>query len=281
LHNKSLTFDTKSAINLLAEVLIGKHFTNAVVDTETSGLSATVDATLLDVLSSAAAFSVDVLFTFDVHVGVLDPGHNLFIGTHIGAEAIHSSSNKTLLDEFHGVLAGNALEFSLGKRARVNFDSTFATTERNISNSEFESHQTSEGLNFLQIDMVGVTSTTLAGKLVSWVLGSVAGNSVEVTVIAAQGDVEADHRLARLDVVQVLGVNTRLGGSRVIEQLHLFKETGLLVFVKTGASRSSDVSGESTALRLEQRCLLEVLDALHIVFCLVYDKNYVEICKRW
>jgi len=167
LDNKSLAFDTLSAIDLIAEVLISEHLTNAVVDTETSGLSTAIDTTLLDVLASAAAFSVNVLLALDVHVGILNPGHNLFVGAHIGTEAINSSSNKALLDELHSVLAGNALELSFGESARVNLDATLATTEGNIGNSEFEGHQTGKSLNFLQIDVVGVTSTTLAGKLVS------------------------------------------------------------------------------------------------------------------
>lgn len=76
----------------------------------------------------------------------------------------------------------------------------------------------------------------------------VAGDSIEGTIIAAEGNVETDNRLARLDIVQVLLVNAGLGSSRVVEKLNLFEETGLTVFIETRASRSGDItSGESTA----------------------------------
>jgi hypothetical protein len=60
----------------------------------------------------------------------------------------------------------------------------------------FESHEGSQGLNFLKIDMVRISGTTLAGKLVGRVLGSVACNSLKSTVVTAEGDVESDNSLA-------------------------------------------------------------------------------------
>ena len=122
---------------------------------------------LAEARASAAAFSVNVLLALDVHVGILDPGHNLFVGAHIGTEAINSSSNKALLDELHGVLTGDSL--NLGKRvlSGVNLDSTLGTTEGDIGDSKLEGHEGGEGLDFLKIDVIGVASTTLDGELMS------------------------------------------------------------------------------------------------------------------
>jgi len=63
----------------------------------------------------------------------------------------------------------------------------------------------------LEVDVVGVAGATLAGELMGGVLGSVASDGVEITVVATEGDVEADDRLARLDVLEVLRVNAGLG----------------------------------------------------------------------
>ena len=172
LNDEGLVLDAKGAVDHTAEVLVGEHLTDAVVYTETSGLSATVDATLLDEFASAAAFSIDVLLALDVHVGVLDPGHNLLVGAHIGAEAIDGSANKALLDELHSVLAGYTLKLTLRQVAGINFDATLAATEGNISNGEFEGHEAGKSLNLLEVNVVGVTSATLARKLVSGVLSS-------------------------------------------------------------------------------------------------------------
>ena len=81
------------------------------------------------------------MFSLDVHVGIFDPSHDLFVGSHIWAEAVDGSTDETLLDELHGVLASDALKLTLRKFTGVDLDSTLATTEWNISNGEFESHE--------------------------------------------------------------------------------------------------------------------------------------------
>jgi len=137
--------------------------------------------------------------------------------------------------------------------AGVNLDATLATTEGNIGNSELEGHQTGKSLNLLEVDVVGVASATLAGELVSGVLGSVAGDGVEVTVVTAERDVEADNGLAGLDVLEVLRVNASLGGGRVEEELNLLEETRLTMLVETGASGLGNLSSEGAGLEVEER----------------------------
>jgi hypothetical protein len=163
LDDEGFILNSKSAVYLLAVILVGKQFTDAVVYTETSGLSTTSDTSLSDELASAAALSVDVLFTLNVHVGVLDPSHNLLVGSHIGTKAIYGSTDETLLDELHSVLAGYTLKFGLRKKTGVDLDTSLASTEWNIGDSEFEGHKAGEGLNFLKIDVIGVSGSSLAG----------------------------------------------------------------------------------------------------------------------
>jgi hypothetical protein len=68
------------------------------------------------------------------------------------------------------------------------------------------------------------------------VLGSVAGNSSQFAVVHAEGDVESDHSLARLNHIKVLLLDTSLFCSVVEMKFDLFKETGLTVLIKTGTS---------------------------------------------
>jgi len=231
LNNEGLSLDANLAADLVAEGFVAEKLADAVVDTKTGRLGATVDTSLGDELSSAATLSVDVLFTSYIHVCVLNPGHDLLVGSHVGTEAIDSGTDKALLDEFHSVLASYTFKFGLGKGAGVNCNSTFASTEGNISNGKFESHKAGKSLNLLKIDVGRVTGTTLAGELVSRVLGTVAGDSVKVSVVTTEGDVESDDRVARLDHLKVLGIDSSFGSSRVVEKLDLLKETGLVVFV--------------------------------------------------
>lgn len=167
LNNESAVFDTFGEADFLDESLVRGHLTDGVVDTETSGFSATIDTALSDELASAATFSVDIGFSLHIHVGIFDPGHDLLVSTHVWSETVDSGTDETLLDKLHSVLAGHTFELGLGKFTRVYLDTTLATTEWNISDSEFEGHEGSESLNFLKIHMIGVTSTTFAGEFVS------------------------------------------------------------------------------------------------------------------
>jgi len=196
LNAEGAALDALGEANLFDESLVAGHFTDSVVNTEAGGFGTASDTTLSNKLASAAALSIDVLLTLNVHVGVLDPGHDLFVGAHIRSKAINGSTDKALLDELHGVGAGNTLELTLGKLTRVDLDTTLAATEWDISDGKLEGHQGSKSLNLLKIDVFGVTGTTLAGELMGRVLSSVACNSLEGTVISAQGNVESYNSLA-------------------------------------------------------------------------------------
>ena len=69
--------------------------------------------------------------------------------------------------------------------ARVNFDTTLAAAEWHVGDSEFESHQRCKGFNLLKINMVRVSGAALARELMGRVLGSVAGDSLELAVVSA------------------------------------------------------------------------------------------------
>ena len=179
LDNEGLVLDAEGKVDAVGEGLGIEEFTHGVVDTETSGLGAAGDTSLGDKLTSAAALSVDIGLTTDVHVGVLDPGHSLLVGTHVRSEAVNLCTDEALLDELHSVLTGDSLDLMLGVLARINLDTTLGTAEGYVSNGELEGHQGREGLNFLQINVLRVTSATLDRQLVGRVLGSIKNNSKE------------------------------------------------------------------------------------------------------
>jgi len=110
-------------------------FLDAVVDTKSSALSTSADTALVDELTSGASFSVDVSLTVHLDVGILDPSHDLLVGSHVGSEAINAGSNKALFGELHGVTTSDLFEFVLGVELGVNAHSTFSSSERNISDT--------------------------------------------------------------------------------------------------------------------------------------------------
>ena len=152
LNDEGLILDTKAKIDARSEGLGVEEFTDSVVDTETSRLGTTSDTALGNELSSAASLGVDVCLATNVHVGVLDPGHDLLVGAHVWSKAIDLSSDEVLLDKLHGVLSGCTLNFSLRVFSWVNFHASLCASERNVRNGELEGHEGSKSLNLLEID---------------------------------------------------------------------------------------------------------------------------------
>lgn len=242
LNDESLVLASKSESDLIAERFSVKEFLNGVENTESSRFSTSLNTTLLDVLSSAASFRVDILFTSNLLVGILNPGHNLFVGSHIGSKAIDGGTDEVLFDELHSVLTGYTFEFSSGESLGVNLDSTLGTTERNISDGELEGHEGSKSLNLLEINVRRVSGTTFNGKFMGGVLGSVAGDNVERSIVSTERDVESNHRLASLDEVEVLVRDTGLGRGIGVEELDLFEETRLTMLIELGSEFGSAAS---------------------------------------
>mgnify|MGYP001626769115 CR=1 FL=1 len=140
LDDETFVLNTSREATSVDERLGCEELTNSVVNTKTSGLGTTSNTTLRDEFTCAAALGIDIGLTFNVHVGILDPGHGLLVGAHIGTEAIDLGADKALLDELHSVLTGHSLDLVLGVLAGVNFDTTLGTTKGNISDGELEGH---------------------------------------------------------------------------------------------------------------------------------------------
>jgi hypothetical protein len=172
LDDESLVSASKGESDLIDKGLSVEEFLNGVENTESGRFSTSLDSTLLDELSSAAAFGVDILLSLNLLVGILNPGHDLLVGAHVRSEAINGGSDEVLLNELHSVLSSNTLELSRGKGLGVNLHSSLGTTEGYVSNSEFESHEGSESLDLLKIDMGRVSSSTFDGKFMGGVLRS-------------------------------------------------------------------------------------------------------------
>jgi hypothetical protein len=73
-------FTSSSFIDESSEV---QALSNGVIDTETSWLRSTMNTTLPDMFSSAASLRVNVILSSNTLVSVFDPGHYLFICSHI------------------------------------------------------------------------------------------------------------------------------------------------------------------------------------------------------
>lgn len=230
---------------------------DTVVDTETSRFSAAFDTTLSSKLTSAAAFSINVAFTVHVHIGILDPGHDLLISAKIRSETIDLWSNETLLREFHSISPRDSLDLTLRVLRGVDLYTTLSTTEGYISNSEFESHERGKSHNFLDIHRWRIAGTAFNGEFVVLVLGTVAEDLLHLAVVTSDWDCETDNVVTDLDHFEVVFGNVGFGCCAVEEEFDLFEETGFFGGVCNWASLFS--KGAHTYITDKQRCLRVVI----------------------
>lgn len=193
LDDESLASNTlRSELSRLDEGVSPQELLDAVVDTKASALSTSSNTTLVDEFTSAAAFSVDVLFTLHLHVSVLNPGHDLLVGAHIRSQAVDARSNEALLGQLHCVSSGNLLELGLRVISRLDGNTTLSSSKWNIGYREFVGHKGSEGHGLLEINARSVTSASLDRQEVMLVLSSVGSDSLNLAVVSANGEGESN-----------------------------------------------------------------------------------------
>lgn len=174
-----------------------------------------------------------------VYICIFDPSHDLFICSKIRTETVDLWPNETLFSELHSVSSGDLFNFTLRVVSWVDFDSTFGTTEWNISNSELESHEGCERHHFLKIDTSIVSCASLDWKFVMLVLGTVTSDVLNSSIVTTDGDGESDNVIASTDEFKIVLADTGLGCGAIEEKFDLFKETRFFVV-------SSDSEGADT-----------------------------------
>ena len=168
----TVTFRPEAESCYIRDSLSGEESFNGVENTESSRFSTSLDTTLLDVLSSAASFSIDIALSPNILIGVLNPSHDLLPCSHVWAKAIDSSSNIPFFNQLHCVPSSNSFELVLTQFSWVDLHSTLGSSEGNVSNCQLESHQGSEGLYLLEVNVFGISGTSLGWQQMSRMLSS-------------------------------------------------------------------------------------------------------------
>lgn len=212
---------------------------DAVVNTKASAFGTTFDTTLRCELACSAAFSIDVGFSVHAHVGIFDPSHDLLVCAEIRTKTVDLWPDETLLGELHSVSSGYLLDLALGVLLGINLDTSFSTAEGNVGDGEFESHEGCKCHNFLKINSGVVSCATLDRKLVMLVLGTVASDVFDLTIVTADGDRESNDVVACADQFEIIFGDASLGGGTVEEKFDLLEETRLFGFVLHGREGSN------------------------------------------
>ena len=95
-------------------------------------------------------------------------------------------------------------------------------------------------------------------------------DSLKSAVVSAQWDVESHDSLASLDEVQVLLLDASLGGSFVVKELDLLKETRLVVSIELGAKFLCCCELSETNWALENGLGDDLRKSLHLDWKCVY-----------
>jgi hypothetical protein len=80
-------------------------------------------------------------------------------------------------------LSGKSFDFFWRIVSWVEADTTLGTTVWNTNSGTLEGHETSEGLDFMDVDVFGVSGSTLGGKFISFVLASVGGDDFDGSIV--------------------------------------------------------------------------------------------------
>lgn len=212
LDNDGLAGNVTVEARQLLDLGVLQELADTVVDTETGGLVTATDTSLGDGLASDTSSGVDVLGV-ELAVGVHDPGHLAGTGSNIGSGDIDTGSDEVLLAELHGVATGDLLQLSGGELLGVELDTSLGTTEGNIDDSALEGHEGGQGLDLLKIDLIRETDTSLGGKAMAGVLGTVTLNDDVGVIVNLDGELDAEDRVDGLDGRQgLLGDTAELGG---------------------------------------------------------------------
>lgn len=70
-----------------------------------------------------------------------------------------SHTNEAFLSQLKCEAAGDFLQFVVAVFTWVDFNSSFGSAEWNINASAFECHQGRQGLNFINVNLIGITDT--------------------------------------------------------------------------------------------------------------------------
>lgn len=219
---------------LLDERLLVEKGADAIIHAKPGAFGASSNAALVDEFASGASFRVDFGFATHLLVGVEDPGHNLLVRSHVWAQAVNLGSNEAFLVEFHCVLASDAFQLCLGVLLRVNLDTTFGTAKWNLGDLKLERHERRERHTLLNVDFFSESCAALNWQTVMLVLGTVADNVLDLTVVSPDGNRKADHCVTSHDHLKIVLGHSSLGSSSVKEHLHLLQETRFSNFPLSG-----------------------------------------------
>ncbi len=126
----------------------------------------------------------------ELAVLVHHPGHDLGVRVDVRGRDVAGGA-EDLLDLVHEG-AGDLLELCLGELGRVAIDAALGAAERDVRDGGLPGHERGEGADLVDVYLGVVADAALVGPASAVVLDAVAGEDVDLSVLALDGDLDGD-----------------------------------------------------------------------------------------
>src|SRR5437764_4511907 len=123
-------------------------------------------------------------------IGVHHPGHDLFVGIHVGRGNIFFRADE--FDQFSGVAASHAFQFTHRHFVRIANDAALGAAERNIHHGTFPGHPAGQGANLVQGDIGRITNSALGRAACDGVLHTESGENFQLAIVHHDRNVNDD-----------------------------------------------------------------------------------------
>lgn len=172
---------------------------------------------------------VDLFFTIEILISILNPCHDLIVGSHIGAKYVALWSNESFFGKFHSILTSNPLNFSLRIFFWIKPDTTLSSSKWHISDEEFEGHQGSEGHSLLQVNVFGVSGSTLNRQVMVLMLCSVAQESLDHSIVKLDRDFKSEDFITSHNIFEPVLGDGGFSSGLIDVKLDVFEEGEVLL----------------------------------------------------
>lgn len=111
------------------------------------------------------------------------PVHLSFSCSYIWTRDINCSSNWIFLGQLKSVLSSKSLNLFCWIISRIETDTALGSSVWDVNSSTFKSHQTSQSLNLMDIDILSISCSSFSWEFICFMLASVGRNYFNSSII--------------------------------------------------------------------------------------------------
>ena len=182
LYNKAFASNALRDSQFLGHFGIIQQLPGTIENTKPSRFSSSTDTTLPFEFSRCDCISINISMTIIGLIGRFHPTHLSFTGSEIRARHVDGCSQRVFLWKTNGISTSDSLQLFNRVVFRVYFYATFCTAVREVDDWTLDRHETGQGFNFLEVNVLSVSCSTFCWEFMSFMLASESKNSFNLSV---------------------------------------------------------------------------------------------------